>query len=268
MKKLNHFSEISELYDTFLIDLWGVIHDGNKLNKGAMEVVQNLSDKKKRVVFLSNAPRPNKDVVNFLRELNMEERYLENVLTSGEVAMRSLNDYKFGIKFYHIGPDRDRSLFNGLEKNKSNLENCDFILCTGLFDEQYEDLKSYENLLKTSLTKKLVCTNPDLIVHRGNQEEYCAGTIAEIFKSLGGEVIYFGKPYREVYDVILKKGEKNLIVGDNLNTDIKGANNLKLDSLFITSGVHRSEFNEENEIKKLLNTYKVNTKFFQKQLMW
>ena len=156
MKKLNHFSEISELYDTFIIDLWGVIHDGNKLYKGAMEVVQKLSNKKKRVVFLSNAPRPNKDVVNFLRELNMEEKYLENVLTSGEVAMRALNNYKFGIKFYHIGPERDKNLFIGLEKNKTNLENCDFILCTGLFDEEEDNLKYYKSLLK-DFTKKKIC---------------------------------------------------------------------------------------------------------------
>jgi HAD superfamily hydrolase (TIGR01459 family) len=268
LKKLNHFSEIYDLYNTFIIDLWGVMHDGNKLHNGAIEVVKNLNNKEKRVIFLSNAPRPNKDVVGFLRKLNMEESFLKNILTSGEVAMKLIKSNKFGIKFYHIGPERDSSIFIGLEKNKTSLKNCDYILCTGLFDENSKDLKCYENLLKSSLSKKLICTNPDLTVHRGENEEYCAGAIAKIFKLMGGEVIYFGKPYKEVYENILREGEKNLIIGDNLNTDIKGANNLKIDSLFITSGVHRSEFECENEIKKLLNTYQVTANYFQKKLTW
>lgn len=99
-------------------------------------------------------------------------------------------------------------------------------------------------------------------------KEFCAGKIAEIYSSLGGEVIFFGKPYKEVYNLILKKDEKNLIIGDNLNTDIKGANNLNLDSLFITNGVHKSEFTKEEDILKLLKKYNVVTQFFQKDLCW
>ena len=116
--------------------------------------------------------------------------------------------------------------------------------------------------------KKIVCTNPDLIVHRGSKEELCAGSEAEVFKSLGGKVVYFGKPYKEVYDLCLKKNERTLVIGDNLNTDIKGANNLNLDSLFITGGVHRSEFKNDGELENLLNRYKVKVKYFQKNLNW
>ena len=141
-------------------------------------------------------------------------------------------------------------------------------MCTGLFDEHEKDLDYYKNLLKNSISKKLVCTNPDLIVHRGKKAEYCAGAIAEIFEVLGGVSVYFGKPYKEVYDIILKKDEKTLIIGDNLNTDIKGANNLNIDSLFITSGVHRSEFNKKNELMNLLKKYKVSSKYFQEMLIW
>ena len=159
-------------------------------------------------------------------------------------------------------------MYQGLEKDKTNLESSDFILCTGLFDDNEKNLDYYKKLLEKSLNKKLICTNPDLIVHRGNVIEYCAGTIAEIFKSLGGQVVYFGKPYKEVYDLITKKGEKSFIVGDNLNTDIKGANNLQFDSLFITNGIHRSEFNSDIELKELLKKHKVNSKYFQNNLKW
>ena len=159
-------------------------------------------------------------------------------------------------------------MFKGLEENKTELDNCDFILCTGLFDEYTEDLDYYKNLLKNNTSKVLVCTNPDLIVHKGESMKFCAGKIAEIFKSVGGKVVYFGKPYKEVYKTILKINEKNLVIGDNLNTDIKGANNLKLDSLFISNGVHKDEFNNEKSLVSLCKKYNVKTNFYQKDLTW
>ena len=268
MKKLKHLSEIYNLYDAYIIDLWGVMHNGIKLYPNAMEVVENLNNNNKKITFLSNAPRPNKNVINFLKKLNMEEKYLKKVLTSGEVATRSLKKNKYGIKFYHLGPERDTSLFVGIEKNKTSIEKSDFILCTGLFDNFADDLNYYKKLLSNHVKKKFICTNPDLIVHRGNKEEYCAGKIAELFESLGGNVIYFGKPHKEIYDICLNQNEKTLVIGDNLNTDIKGANNLNLDSLFITDGVHKLEYKDENEIESLQKKYRVKSKYFQKNLCW
>ncbi len=268
MKKLEHLSEIYRNYDTFIIDLWGVMHNGIQLNKGAMEVVKNLTDKKKRVVFLSNAPRPKENVIQFLRELKMDEIFLKNVVTSGEAAVQSLKEKKFGKKFFHLGPKRDECLIEGLEKDKVNLSSCDFILCTGLFDEHLDDLNYYKDLLKDSIFKKLICTNPDLIVHKGNNIKYCAGKIAELYESLGGKVVYFGKPYKEVYTIILKENEKNFVIGDNLNTDIKGANKLKLDSLFISGGIHKLEFKNDKELIPLFKKYNVTTNYYQKNLKW
>ena len=267
-KKLDHLSEIYNEYDAFLIDLWGVMHNGIRLNASAMNVVKELDEKGKRIVFLSNAPRPNKKVVEFLKKLKMEEKFLKNILTSGEAALNSLKKNKFGKKFYHLGPERDDSLFIDMIKNKTTLEKCDFILCTGLFDEQEENLKYYEELLKNSINKKLVCTNPDLIVHRGGEEEYCAGKIAEIFENLGGEVIYFGKPHKEVYNSCLMKSQNTLVIGDNLKTDIKGANNMNLDSIFITGGVHTNKINNEEIVEKLLKEHNVSANYFQKELTW
>ena len=189
MKKLENFSVISNSYDAFIIDLWGVMHNGIRLNSGAIEVVENLSKNRKRIVFLTNAPRPNKSVIKFLKKLNMDEKYFNNIFTSGEIARDSLKTKKFGINFFHLGPERDNSIFVEWEKNKTSIEKCDFILCTGLFDEQEENLSFYKQLLKDHIKKKLICTNPDLIVHRGNKVELCAGSIAQVFSSLGGEVV-------------------------------------------------------------------------------
>ena len=268
MKKLQHLSEIHHLYDAFIIDLWGVMHNGVELYKDAINAVENLKKKEKRITFLSNAPRPSLNVIKFLKKLKMNENLLENVLTSGEAAIKSIQDQKFGKNFYHLGPERDNSIFKGLEKNKVDLKNSDFILCTGLFDDKIDDLIFYHNLLKDFSNKQLICTNPDLIVHRGQVTEYCAGTIAQIFERIGGKVVYFGKPHKDIYNLCLKKNERTLAIGDNLRTDIKGANNLNLDSIFITDGIHRSELGKIEELENLLNNYGVKTNFFQNRLVW
>ena len=116
----------------------------------------------------------------------------------------------------------------------------------------------------------MICTNPDLIVHRGNKKEFCAGTLAEIFKGLGGEVVYFGKPYPEIYKFCMKKNEKILVIGDNIRTDIKGANNMQFDSLFITNGVHKDEFFnlKIKSYDNILAKYGTRTNYYQEKLVW
>jgi HAD superfamily hydrolase (TIGR01459 family) len=200
--------------------------------------------------------------------MNMDSKYLSNVMTSGEAAMHAINKNQFGKNFFHLGPPRDTSVFEKVKENKTDIESCDFILCTGLFDEYKKDLEFYKKLLKKYVSKKLVCTNPDLTVHKGNIEELCAGSVAKIFEELGGEVVYFGKPYKEVYRMCFNPNEKVLAVGDNLRTDIKGANNLKIDCIFISNGVHRDEYKDTSELDSLLEKYKVKANFFQKEFQW
>ena len=268
MRELNHLSEVFDAYDTFVIDLWGVMHNGIKLNARAIEAVNQLKKSSKKIVFLSNAPRPSAKVIDFLLKMKMDKQYLSNVMTSGEAAMHAINNNIFGKKFFHLGPPRDVAIFEKVKKNKSTIETCDFILCTGLLDEQETDLDWYRKFLKNYVAKKLICTNPDLTVHRGDKEEYCAGYIAKIFEELGGEAIYYGKPYKEIYQMCFEKNEKVLAIGDNLRTDIKGANNLNKDCLFISDGVHRDEFNNKLELEKLINKYKVTVNYFQNELKW
>jgi HAD superfamily hydrolase (TIGR01459 family) len=268
VKKLDHLAEIYTSYDTFIIDLWGVMHNGVKLNPKAIEAVDNLMKNKKKVVFLSNAPRPSSEVKKFLKQLKMEDRYLKNILTSGEAAMHALQNHKYGKFFFHLGPKRDDSVFFKIKENNTSLEKCNFILCTGLFDNHRDDLNYYKQLLKNYIDKKLICTNPDLTVHRGDVEEYCAGSIANLFESVGGKVIYFGKPYKEIYKMCFEAGEKTVAIGDNLNTDIRGANNMNIDSIFISNGVHRAEFKSDSELSALSLRYKVKASYYQPQLIW
>ena len=262
-------SSIVQNYSLFYIDLWGVVHNGISPHKEAIKVLNELKKNNKEYVLLTNAPRPSETVKVFLEKMGLNESIRNQVFSSGEAALNYLKNNFSSQKFYHIGPPRDFDLFKAFEKNKSkNIDDCDYFLCTGLFDEQNEDLNYYKNLFEKKINKKMICTNPDLIVDRGSKRELCAGSVAMVFEKMGGEVIYFGKPYPEVYNQSIdNKNKKILCIGDNLNTDIKGANLLNYDSLLISDGVHKKEI-EKNGLDQVLKNYEVICNYIQSELKW
>ena len=255
-------------YDLFFIDLWGVVHNGIELYENSINVLDNLAVAKKDFVLLTNAPRPNATVINFLKKMGLK-KYFENVFTSGEAAHKYLISHLGKKNFFHIGPPRDFDLFKNIEKNNVlNIEDADYFLCTGLFEDQENDLNYYKKLLSNHTSKKMICTNPDLIVDRGEEREYCAGSVAKSFEEIKGEVIYFGKPHPPVYNLstnIINK--KVLCIGDNLNTDIKGANIQNFDSLLITNGIHRKEI-LDTELMSVLKKYETRVDYIQNNLKW
>ena len=255
-------------YDLFFIDLWGVVHNGIELYENSINVLDNLVAAKKDFVLLTNAPRPNATVINFLKKMGLK-KYFENVFTSGEAAHKYLISELGKKNFFHIGPPRDFDLFKNIEKNNVlNIEDADYFLCTGLFEDQENDLDYYKKLLSNHTSKKMICTNPDLIVDRGEEREYCAGSVAKSFEEIKGEVIYFGKPHPPVYNLstnIINK--KVLCIGDNLNTDIKGANIQNFDSLLITNGIHKKEI-LDTELMSVLKKYETRVNYIQNNLKW
>ena len=255
-------------YDLFFIDLWGVVHNGIELYENSINVLDNLAAAKKDFILLTNAPRPNATVINFLKKMGLK-KYFENVFTSGEAAHKYLISHLGKKNFFHIGPPRDFDLFKNIEKNNVlNIEDADYFLCTGLFEDQENDLNYYKKLLSNHTSKKMICTNPDLIVDRGEEREYCAGSVAKSFEEIKGEVIYFGKPHPPVYNLstnIINK--KVLCIGDNLNTDIKGANIQNFNSLLITNGIHRKEI-LDTELISVLKKYETRVDYIQNNLKW
>jgi len=256
-------------YELLFIDLWGVVHNGIELHENAIHTLSKISEAKKDYILLTNAPRPNKTVKIFLEKLGLDKSMREKVFTSGEAALGYLKKNYISQKFYHIGPPRDFNLFIDFKNEKTeDIDKSNYLLCTGLYDQHDQDLNFYKELLINSISKKMICTNPDLIVDRGKKREYCAGSVAMTFEKLGGEVIYFGKPYPEVYNQATNNNKKKVIaIGDNLRTDIKGANNMNYDSLVITGGVHKKEFEKEG-IEKVLKNYNVKATFSQSILKW
>ena len=253
-------------FDLLFIDIWGVLHNGINLFNDSVFALDQIEKLNKEYVLLTNAPRPNSTVIKFLKKMGLDQSKCDKVFTSGQAALKYLNSDFKKLKFYHIGPPRDFDLFKLFEEYKvDNIEDCDFLLCTGLFEDFEKDLKFYENLFKNKVDKKLICTNPDLVVDRGEIREFCAGSVAKVFERLGGKVEYFGKPYPLVYNQAATiNNKKVLCIGDNLNTDIKGANIQNFKSLFILNGIH----NNENNLNKLLSDYKVHADYVQSSLKW
>ena len=260
---------IAENYDIFYIDLWGVVHNGVTLHKNAIEALEEITMAKKDYILLTNAPRPNKVVKTILEKMGMNKEIREKVYSSGEASLSYLKKNYSDKLFYHIGPARDFDLFSDFKKNKSkDIKDSQYLLCTGLFEEQAEDLNFFKDLLKEHINKIMICTNPDLIVARGEKRELCAGSVALIFEKIGGEVIYFGKPFPEVYKQAINNEVKRVLsIGDNLNTDIKGANLLNYNSLIISNGVHRDEIKKEG-IDVISKKYEVVVNFIQTELKW
>ena len=260
---------IIQNYDIFYIDLWGVVHNGITLHKNAIEALEEITKAKKKFILLTNAPRPKKTVRIILEKMGMNKEVSKKVYSSGEASLSYLKKNYSEKKFYHIGPSRDFDLFVEFENNKvKDINESSYLLCTGLFESQHKDLDYYKELFKDHINKKMICTNPDLIVERGDKRELCAGSIALIFEEMGGDVIYFGKPFPEVYNNSINNVDKKILsIGDNLNTDIKGANLLNYDSLIISNGVHKNEIKKEG-IGIVSKKYEVTVNFIQTELKW
>jgi HAD superfamily hydrolase (TIGR01459 family) len=247
--------EVAPDYDGFILDLWGVVHDGVAPMPGALECLRALMARGKRIVLLSNAPRRADDVVRRIAEIGVPEDLYHHVMSSGEEAWLHL--YRRDDPFYaalgqrclHIGSERDLEIREGLGLDfVETVEEAQFILNTGPagWDDVIQD---YEPLLRPALARDLpmICANPDLVVMRGSTLYLCAGGLAKWYEEAGGRVRWHGKPFRSVYDTCLgllgiDGRSRVLAVGDSLRTDIAGAGAAGLDSILIAGGIHAREF--------------------------
>ena len=279
-KAINGLSEIFGRYDGFILDLWGVVHDGVTPFPDTLTTLAALKKTKKKVWLLSNAPRRAHVVAEKLSEMGITPDMYDGLLTSGEASWQALREgliEQWGRRCLMIGsPIRDRSLYEGLDLEMvTNPLQADFILNSGV--EDFADTADkYMPVLKGCVIRNLpmLCANPDKVVHVENNLVICAGTLADIYATLQGEVVYFGKPYRSVYSRCLQSmGTMNVLaVGDSMLTDIAGATGAGLDSVLVTSGIHREEFStintENNGLKDFLANYLYKPNYLMKSFAW
>lgn len=247
---LTSIADLASSREAWLTDIWGVMHNGVEPFETACQACARFRASGGTVLLLSNAPRPAASVIAQLDRIGVPRSAWDTVLTSGDAA-RALVGVYAGKRIFHLGPERDLPLYEGLDITLvATAGEADVASCTGLFNDEVETPDDYASLLAEFAARQvpMTCANPDLTVERGNKIIYCAGALAAEYVKLGGSVAYAGKPHLPVYDMAFDmlralKGEPIarehvLCIGDGLRTDIKGAAAAGLDSVFIASGVH------------------------------
>jgi len=256
MTSLRFVEQLRGLVDgveVILSDIWGVVHNGLESFPEACEALHTYRQRGGTVILITNAPRPADSVQRQLRKLGVADETYDAIVSSGDLTRNFVADHP-GKKIFWIGPERDSSIHRGLDAVMAPLQQADYIICTGLFDDETESAEDYRAMMLQAREHKLplICANPDIVVERGDRLIYCAGAIAELYRELGGEAIFYGKPHRPIYERAMalaaeRRGEPTsldrvLAIGDSVRTDLTGALGFGIDCLFLTRGIHSEEF--------------------------
>ena len=254
---LRHLADVAERYDLILCDVWGVLHDGTRGHAAAGEALIRFrglpGPRPRRVILVSNAPRPWQGVQKILDGYGVKREAYDAILTSGDLTRRLIAEHP-GERVYHLGPERDAPVFDGLDLTLVPGTEAQRIVCTGLFDDDTETAEDYREALAAFRARNvpMICANPDLVVEREKRLIPCAGLIAQAYEALGGSVVSAGKPYRPVYETALAMaGEldrlpapevgRTVAVGDAIRTDIAGAAGYGIPSILVARGIHAEE---------------------------
>jgi HAD superfamily hydrolase (TIGR01459 family) len=279
---LGGLGEIAGNYDALLCDVWGVVHDGTHAHGDAIHALERFRAQCGPVILLSNAPRPAEDVEQQFVRLRVPKNCYDSILTSGMLAREDIvrRSAAHELKLLHVGPERDRGIIANLPLICVQADKAEIVLCTGLYDDDTETPEDYRASLVDLKTRglTLLCANPDIVVQRGGKLIYCAGALARLYGGLGGQVVYYGKPHAPIYEAALghlraaakREVQRVLILGDGLETDIRGANGAGLDAVFIADGIHGDDVPEltPQALSRLLAHAGVTAKGAMRRLVW
>ncbi len=251
------FAGIAGHTDVLICDVWGVVHNGHVAHAGACAALERFRAGGGTVIMVSNSPRPSGDVIPQMMRFGVTRASFDDIITSGDVT-RGLITARSGQTVLHLGPERDRTLFEGLDAPLAKADVAAYCICTGYDDDETQTPADYADVLALIAARKLtmICANPDLVVERGDRLIPCAGAMAVAYEKLGGEAIYAGKPHRPVYVEALAMAarlrghitppERIRAVGDAIRTDITGAVGMGLESILLFEGIHWAEVGGES----------------------
>ena len=264
-KIIDSISDIISLYDVFILDQWGVMHDGYKGYDHAVSAVEQLIKENKKLIIISNSSKRKNSSISRLKSLGFDKNHFIEVMTSGEMVWQEIatsiesygNDLQNCFHIYDSSKEDGLEFRNGLEKLNfvSKINDANFILACTPF-EKTEPI-DYIPILKDAVDMNLVmfCANPDFVTIEKNNDKniYCMGTVADLYDHMGGKVVILGKPSKEIYEESCKKivdlnKSKIVAIGDSLDHDIQGANNFNIDSVLISTGIHKDLFEKGSEI--------------------
>jgi HAD superfamily hydrolase (TIGR01459 family) len=253
LRFIERLRDVIDGFDVVLSDIWGVVHNGLEAFPEACEALHTYRSRGGTVILITNAPRPADSVQRQLRKLHVADDTYDAIVSSGDLTRLYVADHP-GRRLFWLGPERDNSIYRGLDAVLAPLEHADYLVCTGLLDDETESAEDYRPMMLKARERNLtfICANPDIVVERGDRLIYCAGAIAELYRELGGEVIFYGKPHQPIYERAMelaaaRRGatiarNRVLAIGDSVRTDLAGAHGFGIDCLFVTRGIHSEEF--------------------------
>ncbi len=256
--RVSGLSEIAAEYRYVLCDAWGVLHNGISAYPAAVDALIRSRDAGLKVFVLTNAPRPKADVMKQFERFGVDHRAFDDIVTSGDATREHLVA-RPGVNAFYVGPERDRSVFDGVGINLTDESDAEIIACTGLFDDNRETPDDYAGRIAEWIARGMVfvCANPDKVVERGDKMVWCAGALAEKYAALGGKTVVIGKPHAPIYATAMHRFAEIaggtvdpsavLAIGDAAETDLRGANDAGLDVLFVTAGIHAERFGARHE---------------------
>ncbi len=265
---IDSLARIAPRYGAIFCDLWGCLHNGQRAYPAAVAALQAYRQGGGRVVLLTNAPRPNADVVAQLERLAVPQDAWDLIVSSGDAAQYGMFTGVVGQKVWHLGPDEDDRFFTAppadladpLTITRVALAEAEGIVCTGPLGAVNEVPEDYRPQLLAARVRGLtmLCTNPDLIVDSGDKRIYCAGALAALYEEIGGRAFYFGKPHPPIYDLARRRltaltgtalsAAAILAIGDGIGTDVAGGIAEGLDTLFVTGGLAADQFGTDVEV--------------------
>jgi HAD superfamily hydrolase (TIGR01459 family) len=246
---LTSIAPLGKTADVWFLDIWGVLHNGIKPFASCVDACITFRKAGGHVILVSNSPRPRASLIKQLNSIGVDPAAYDDAITSGDVS-RSLIRHVSDRPVLHIGPARDLPLFDGLGVTFAEEGSAHTAVCSGLYDDETETPDDYRDVLRALHARNvsMICANPDIKAERGGKIIYCAGAIAQAYEALGGSVTYAGKPYAPIYDAALEMAARLrgstvnkarvLAIGDGVATDIRGASNAGIRSVYIASGVN------------------------------
>ena len=257
---IDSLAEALDSFDVVALDQFGVLHNGSVCYAAAGEAMRMLRARGKEIVILSNSGKRADLNLKRIEKMGLPGETIAQVVTSGEALWQDINESRIRVAgrppkcLYPIcgHPDDPQIWASGSAVEIADEINpsCDAVLLMGLPDDTGE--MDYDTTLRRALEFELplICSNPDKTSPRVGRFVMSPGALADRYEAMGGEVLWYGKPHAPVFQAVMRwrpelPPDRFLVVGDSLEHDIAGGQNVGFKTALVRGGIHANDFPDD-----------------------